>query len=416
MPTAPRPAPTETDETSAATDETLFEPLHGLPQLLLTSDQTLPNLLSLRELEASGFVLLYTHEKQPDRLRSICASFGFRELAEPIRVEALDDRRTELAVREGFQRLRAMYPEKSWVLNTTGGTKLACLGATRALGAPDANVPGLAGTIYYDGGLRSTAPGWQRTAVRPLRQPFGVADLLKANGILPHDKASSPPPGIGYTFTLSPAPTAEDRAVARAIASDIDGPKKIGQMRRGLNISTADAGKLAGRYAPGPHGQGYLFKSPADYFNGKWLECFLFDVLDRHRASATLPVDDLQMEVKLQRPPSAGRTTRPGDTETDLDICWSSRNFFTFVSCKSGAVSELQDEVFEVHARRNHAGGTFGGGALFHVHESDRLGSGQNHLERARRTAELLRVTLLDGNLLRDEEALLRALSRIQRR
>lgn len=398
-------------------DDAVFERLRGLPQLLLTSGQTLPNMLSLHELGASGYVMLCTREESPERLRSICSAFGYRELSEPILVDALDERRTELAVREGFRRLTEQHPEASWVLNTTCGTKPACLGATRALGAPDANVPGLAGSVYYDSGLRSAVPGWSRVAQRSLRHPLGVAELLQANGILPQSHAGPVPAGVSYTFALSAAPTAEDRAAARAIAHDPRGPLEIGSKRRGQTLSNQDARELMERYVRGAQGQGYLGKSPANFFNGLWLECYVYDVLDRHRASGALPIDDVQMGVKLQRVSAEGRPAGTSETDTDLDVCWSTRNLFSYLSCKSGAVDELPDEVFEVCARRKPVGGTFGGGALFHVHQAEQLGRDkQRWLARADKTASSLGVTLLGGELLRNETALVERLAGLRRR
>lgn len=385
----------------------VFEQLRGLPQILLASGQTLPNVLAMRELGSREYMILRTKDVFPDRLRAACASFGFEELAPPVLIESHDALVTERVVRAAFDGLMQQRPETRWVVNLTGSTKLATLGTALALGVPGTYAQGLAGAVYYDKGIYAMVPGGECMSFQPISRPLSVEEALRANGLMPVPTRGLPAPVTNvFTFSIKANPSPEDIKVAREIARDPDRFDTIGDVRQGKSeLSPQDVQTLAARYVKESQGEGHLGKKPGDYFNGLWLECLLYDVLSRSRDE--LKIDDVQMGVVLHR------TNQNNDPDTDLDVCFTYQNVLHFISCKTDKVEKMLDEVYEVAVRRQQAGGTFGAAGLMHWCELDRLGDKNlAHAKRAQKAAEQLKIALLLGDSLHSKQVLMTALRR----
>ena len=152
------------------------------------------------------------------------------------------------------------------------------------------------------------------------------------------------------------------------------------------------------RLAIEPYSRGVLACSPNALLGSLWLEVWAWSVLHENRAQ--LGIDDVRWGVTVHRPGGQG-------AETDLDVAFSSENRLHFISCKAAAADGLQDEVFEVEARRRPIGGAFAAGMLAHWHPPAGAAGGDADkcVRRAERAAQYLAVPvrLFDRSHLMDE-------------
>jgi hypothetical protein len=369
--------------------------LEGLPQLLLASGQTHPNVLAMMELRAQGYVILHTTQQPPERLDRAVRSVvtGAHPLDEPLSIDAHDQGAIADAV--GARLPMWLKAAPGWVFNATAGTKQMVLGVLRAL----QGWGGLAGYCYVDGQtLYAPDPGQPRDPSRKLAVRLDVEQLLLAHGIA---RTMAPPrPAECLLYDVAREPTAAERVIAGRMGVSVNvAEPAIGRLHRGSIPRQAAEGFLE-RYRAGLALPASF--SPSNFVDGWWLEHRVFDILERNRAS--LGLDDVRWSVKLHREDELGRVK----DVTDLDVCFTASNRFFFVSCKTSAADGLRDEVYEVEARKRQVGGGFGAGILVHWHPET-----NEHARQAENQAHLFGVPVLDRRHVENERELCSAIARV---
>ncbi len=367
--------------------------LKGLPHLLFASRETIPNIIGMKELDSRHYALLCTMEMGPERLRAICRSFGFTELTEPILIDAIDTDATEGALRPAIPMLSNASPA-GWVWNFTPGTKQMMIAVMRGLSINESSSTPIRGSIYINTRGEGTVSVLDPACVTNLRTRLNVQELLVAQGILPgteHQKEPSP-----FVYNLP-----EDRTMMKppwpAIASEI-----IKNLERyACEISTIRASKsnrthLGTRYMKLLKDlnlepcllSGFPFsdvqeKCLASFMNGKWLEIYLYSVLDELRKEGH--IDDVIWSLGIQKWESADLSY---SQSTDIDVSLTVRNNFCHISCKTVLKADIKDELLRIFTWKSLFGGAFGKGII--VHLSDR---GMHHQS----FAEQLQIGIIRG-------------------
>lgn len=360
----------------------------GLPHVVIHSGQTLQNVLPMLELGATEVLVIHSESLRPDALVAATSAFGVR-LVRSIVVPAAERSRVAAALSAERSRIRDDFPQ-GFVLNYTGGTKAMSTGALDALES-------LASSSFYMDGRRLWFHGASGDERRDFARRLGVPEVLQAHGIM--DAARGPAPGIRFAIGASPTPDA--LAVVDAIRSHMRQFLAWSEPRRDGNgvllpAALGDAWRLLGIREKT---RAQLGRSPLAFLGSFWLEAWAYRLVTEH--AHALGIDDARWGVRIVR--------ADGTDETDLDVAFAAGNRLHFISCKAAAAEGLQDEVFEVEARRRPLGGVFATGMLLHWHDPANKGS-QRAVRAARHVA--VPVTVLDRSHLLDEPAFVAALKK----
>lgn len=350
-------------------DDNPFSGLIGLPHLLFASGQTIPNIIGMKELAADGYALLYTKEFGYERLRSICTAFGFKELVHPILIDAIDTHATEKTVRETLPRLLSASPS-GWVWNFTPGTKQMMIGVMRGLSPVDIHTSPLKGSIYVETGKRGTIslldPGWKA----PLSTRLNPEELLTAHGIfkvgtqekdvtkfiytLPTDLTllAPPWPSIASGISCRLKIFFPEMTRIRAIRSDRRSQcRKFMELLKRLGI----VANLSDSFLQTDEGE----KTLINFMNGKWLEIYIFTVLDEMKGAGE--IDDMRWSMEIWK---WDDTDRIYSKSTDLDVTFTLNNNFCHISCKTGLKKSINDELLRISSWKRLFGGAFGRGII----------------------------------------------------
>ncbi len=377
-----------------------FSGLEGLPHLVVASGQTLPNVIGVRELRATGFLCLHTKAEPADRLAGTLIRSGAHPLASPVVIDALDTEAIETVLRSKLAEWRALCP-RGFVWNYTPGTKQMLLGCLRglAVGTPESILRGAISVDTANGLLRLDQP----SAARPFRVHLDVASLLDGHGI-PRWM-----PGIarwrGYAARLRDDSDDElrFRQASLSILPHLGAIEtRLGGMRRG-RVGLSSPNDLARVFRDLPEVFSYLHElpptfKPGNVLNGVWLEGAVAGALDRLRADGR--VDDVQRAVELLVHDRTG-----WKVDTDLDAVTTVENRLTYFSCKTDSIEACKEELFQIVARKE-VGGTFARGVLVHWHAPT-----AKKAQALQARAALLGITVLDRRALADERTLENALA-----
>lgn len=349
-----------------------FSPLKGLPHLLFASRETIPNIIGMKELESRQYALLHTKEIGAGRLRSICRAFGFTELTKPILIDAIDTDATENALRPAISRLRDASPS-GWVWNFTPGTKQMMVAVMRGLSINKDSAAPVRGSIYINTRGEGTVSLLDPAFVMNLGTRLNVQELLIAQGIFPktqHQKEPSP-----FVFALP-----EDHTLVKppwpAIASEIiRNLERYACQISAIRRSKSDRAHLGTSYMKlledlnlSSHlPSGFPLsdrheKSLVSFMNGKWLEVYLFSVLDELRKEGY--IDDVKWSLGIEKWESADLTY---SQNTDIDVFLTVKNNFCHISCKTEQKANIKDELLRIFTWKSLFGGAFGKGIIVHL-------------------------------------------------
>jgi len=353
-------------------DSNPFSGLRGLPHLLFASGQTIPNIIGMKELNAEGYALLHTNEFKPDRLRAICSAFRFKELMRPVKIDAIDTQLTEKKIREATPALLSASPA-GWVWNFTPGTKQMMIGVMRGLTLDDIQTTPLKGSIYVETGRKGTISLLDPGCKAPLATKLNPEELLTAQGILKQGMQQKGISRLIYklpidTTLLSPPWPELSSGIARNLktySAEIGRIRatrssRAGQCRKYLELlkRSGDAGILPDRF-PGTEEEEKNFIS---FMNGKWLEIYLFRILEEMKRAGD--IDDVRWSLEIWKWDDTDKTY---SNSTDLDVVFTQNNNLCHVSCKTELKKGINDELLRISSWKRLFGGAFGRGIIVNL-------------------------------------------------
>ncbi|MEM2096861.1 MAG: DUF1887 family CARF protein [Methanothrix sp.] len=328
--------------------------------LCLISEQHVPNLLGVHELEPDILVLL---ETEGMRKRNAANNFlkalaiGGRDYLTRHEIVPLGDGDSIEETEKALDGVYRKYRDAEWVVNITGGTKPMSIGAYEFF-RPKEN----SRIIYISASDQSKAIDFSRGADIPLRHRTTVAEFLAGYGfdVLKYDKMKENEKRSERWLGLAAeiAARSQNGAVLGFLAnlSRISNDRK--GRDRGLEISEADGlflsddhlrEMIASSFALACDGErftGALDKYAVRFLTGGWLEVFTWGLLkglDR--------AWDVHLGLQIGR--------KNEMLQNDLDVAFMTDQSLRIVECKTGGQEhdrEGSDTLYKIEAIRRQLG------------------------------------------------------------
>ncbi|MCY2963925.1 MAG: DUF1887 family CARF protein [Planctomycetota bacterium] len=325
--------------------------------LCLISDQHVPNLLSVHALRPDRIVLLVSQRmsrRGTDFLEALRQG-GLDYLASHD-VVGLESEDSFPPVRKALQQAYALHPTAQWSVNLTGGTKPMSIAAHEFFKALGGNL------LYTSLSQPNQLLNLSRDERIECTHRLTITEFLAGYGYLPR-KASQDiaddesrarrwwqaarsmalhsqdlqvlnfDPGA----TVPPESRNSERDKARKKARD-KGLSLPSAVYRPAHPDLAVDLAAAFELTPTASGEwiGKIDKYGVDFLLGRWLEVFLWGLLDRH--GSTLNLDDVRL----------GFAASHGDAQTfnDFDISFMHRQGLCLLECKTG--EQEHDTSFDI--------------------------------------------------------------------
>lgn len=324
----------------------------------LISQQHVPNLLTVHELEPNRLVLVVTKlmEDAAMNLLKALAVGGLDYLAK-YDITELQDADSIDQIKQALEEVYRGYPGADWIVNLTGGTKPMSIGAYEFF-------KGKAIMIYVSERNQSKALDFSGGTPIPLTHRISLAEFIAGYGFDPmniraiqeneerarkwfylstffasRSEDSSLRGFLGCLFLLSDDRKGREKGLVLSSSDNVF--MRDRDLREKISTTfalTADGEVISGR----------LDKYAVQFLTGGWLEVFLWGMLSRLEGKA---IWDCRLGMHV------GKKERP--LENDWDMAFMTDQGLRIVECKSGEQGQDKDggnTLYKIEAIRKQLG------------------------------------------------------------
>ncbi len=358
----------------------------------LVSEQTIPNVLLIKELTSIDRYLLVSTEfmesKSKEKSRCIINGSGVdpARFFDPLIV--IEDSLVDIE-----EKLKEIDfdDDDRFIVNLTGGTKIMSIGVYNFFRNKQSEIvylpigKNIYRQIFPDVKHRDHDMGYR----------IGVVDYLSSYGIdiLHGDRMNSllrPPEATARFFEISCQASPEDLAIFDAL--------RPYRSKKKMSIAEADGlADLLVRYQIVPKNTEHLDKYEVQYLTGEWFEEYIYTLLKTH---LHLPDTAIGRSVNIQR--------QQNKVQNEFDILFTHENALYVIECKTNIFDPqsgrnlFNDTLYKLAALRRDFG-LFVKAYLFTLSEpgTEKDQIRPDHMQRS----QLFNIRVVDGKCLKDVEA-----------